>query len=130
MQNREQVASKFLFGRLLDVVENHEFSAVALDKPSDEFVPKSAKAVFVGNHNLLDISFDCRFQYGSKTFSFEIEPRTNVFDDFVFWVFSSHEFDLAVKIVSLLGTGYSTVADSSSSVEITDKGINVVETLS
>ena len=130
MQNREQVASKLLFGRLFDVVENHEFSTVFFDNPSDEFVPKSAKAVFVGNHNLLDISFDCRFQYGSKTFPFEIEPRTNVFDDFVLWVFGSHEFDLAVKVIPLLGTGYSAVTDSSSSVEIANEGINIIETLS
>ena len=129
MQDGEQVSGKFLLRGLFDVIENHESSAVTFDKPKYEFVAESTEPVFVGNHNLLDISTDCGFQYGSKTFPFEIEARADVFDDFVFWVLGPHEIDLSFKIITLLWARHTAIADSSSLPVGTEEGVNVVEAL-
>jgi hypothetical protein len=40
--------------------------------------------------------------YGSKSFSLEVKPTTDVFDDFCLWIESAHKADLSLKVISLL----------------------------
>jgi len=58
----KQVLSEFLLGTEASVFENHEFCREAGSKPGNEVESKSRKAVFVGNHNFVDISCTDGFQ--------------------------------------------------------------------
>jgi hypothetical protein len=58
----------------------------------------------VGNHNFSDISLDSGVQKGVKPFSFEVEARSNVLNNFVVRVIGSEVSNLSVQI-SFLGVG-------------------------
>lgn len=57
MDNGKEILSEFLSGAKASSFENQEFCRVFICKPLDELKSKPRKAVSVGNHNLLDISF-------------------------------------------------------------------------
>lgn len=130
MQDGEKIFGEFLFSASYRAVENQEFSTVEFDQILDEFKPKARKAVTVGNHKMELFSIKESSQYGFKPFTLIVESTADVRDDFVVRESGSHELNLSLKIVSLLGTGNAAVADADSLTGFSDKRIDIVQSLS
>ena len=67
---------------------NQEFSAKFFKEEFQDFDSVSTEAIFVGNHNFRDHSFDNSVQKGLQALSFEVEPRADILDEFMVRVFS------------------------------------------
>jgi hypothetical protein len=52
MEDGEQIRGEFCFGTVTFIVENHEFSAVLLNKVLYDFNAESGESIPMGNHNL------------------------------------------------------------------------------
>ena len=78
----------------------------------DEFDCKSAEAVAMSDHNLLDTSTHHLVQNGGDTNQLPVDVRGDVVDDLVLWVRFLEGFDLPLDIVLLWGARDSAIADS------------------
>ena len=67
----------------------------------DEFECKSAEAVVMSDHNLLDISTHRPVQNGDDTNSLPVDDRCDDVDDLVLWMRFLEGFDLPLEIVLL-----------------------------
>ena len=94
----EKVSRELLLGAEVSLIENHEFSAVALEQRLDEFGPKPPKTVSVGDHNTELISLVKSFQYGEQPSAPEVESGADIADDLGVRVSFSHEGDLPVEV--------------------------------
>ncbi len=82
VNNGKDVFDDFSFWRQIVLVENHDFCAIELTEPFNEFKAKSGKSVFVGNNNRADMACTDGFQNGSKSFPFEVKSTGNVGNEF------------------------------------------------
>jgi len=111
MDDGEKIGGKFGLRAVNSVVENQDFSTVELDHVLKQLKSKSAESIATGNNKRELIAAHKSFQYGLQSFSFEIESRADVFDDFSSWEEGVHIGDLPIEVVSLLGTGDSTITE-------------------
>jgi hypothetical protein len=84
------------------VVENHESNSKRLENPAEEIKSESSETVFVGNHNLFDVSATTAFQKGFKTGAVEVDTGSDVCNDVRFWVSLFEVLDLTFEVVSLM----------------------------
>jgi hypothetical protein len=94
------------------IVDDSENGSLCLKHVLKELESKADKAVSMGNHKLLDISPEEGVQNGLKTSSFEVDSRTDVADNSVFWEAFDEEGDLSLEVLMLLGRGDPCVDDS------------------
>jgi hypothetical protein len=73
MHDRQEILCELLLRRGALVTENHELDALTLEDPADEFKPKSAESVAMGNAHFLYVSTKRSFQNGAKAFPLEVE---------------------------------------------------------
>jgi hypothetical protein len=130
VEDAEKILGEFSLGRVRNIVENQEFSTVRFNQILEKLKPETAKAISVGDDKRELISAHESVQYGTKSFSLEVEGTSNVFDNFCFWELPSYEDDLSGEVVSLLGRADPAVADDSRGTSPTDVGSDIVETLS
>ena len=95
------------------VVENHDFGAMAFEHPLYEVEGDPTESIAVGDHNFADTTLSGTVQKGTQAGVFEVDPATNVFDDFVVGVPFTHKCNLPVEVtcVRLLSRGDSAVGD-------------------
>ena len=84
MENLQQIGSKFLFGTVCRLVENHDFATVLFNQESDNFTAESGESIPMGDHNSAFITAQESFQYPLESFAFEVDAAAEVFDDFRF----------------------------------------------
>ena len=101
MENFQQIGSKFFFGTVCRLVENHDFATVLFHQESNDFAAESGESIPMGNHTSEFITAQESFQYPLVSFAFEVDAATEVFDDFRFGVAFPHEFDLRGQVVRL-----------------------------
>ncbi len=101
MENLQQIGSKFLFGTVCSLVENHDFSTVLFDQESNDFSAESGESIPMGDHNSAFITAQEAFQYPLESFALEVDATAEVFDDFRFGVALPHECDLRREGVRL-----------------------------
>ena len=99
----EQVFGKLGLGASHAWIENQDFAAVSLNEVTEQVEAEPGKPIPVGNHKFELVPAQKSFQYGTQTFSFEVEARRDVFDDFCLRVDAVHSVDLSFEIVSLFG---------------------------
>ena len=129
MEDGENILGEFLLGAVIRVAENHDFAAVLLGHPLDEFKAEPGEAVLVGNHNAELIAAMELLQYGDKSFSPEVEAATDVGNDPGVWIALPHEVNLSLQVVSLFCGTHPTVADRFGGGAASQVGVDVVETL-
>ena len=114
MHDRQEVFGKLDLGRLVVVVENHEFDPVPLEEPAEELESEATEAVAVGHGNRAYTSVKRASQKGSKAFALEVEATANVFDDFGAWAALAEEGDLSFEVRLLASGGDATVGNVNS----------------
>ena len=62
METRQQIGSKFLFGRVCSCVANHDFATVLFDQVSNDFAAESGESIPMGDHNSEFITAQDAFQ--------------------------------------------------------------------
>jgi len=111
VQDAEEIACEFLFGTVLDTVENHEFSTVPLNKPFEQFEAEPAKPVSVGDDKSELIALHEAFQNGTQSTPLEVEAGPDIPNDVGSGKLLTHLGDLADEIVRLLCRTDPAVAD-------------------
>ncbi len=101
MENLQQIGSKFLFGTVRSLVENHDFSTVLLDKISNDFAAEAGESIPMGDHNAALITAQDSVQYPLESFSLEVDATAEVFNDFRIWELFLHVGDLRGEGVRL-----------------------------
>ena len=101
MENLQQIGSKFLFGAVSSLVENHDFSTVLLDKISNDFAAEAGESIPMGDHNSEFITAQDPVQYPLESFSLEVDAAAEVLDNFRFWELFLHVGDLRGEGVRL-----------------------------
>lgn len=98
----EEVGRKILDGvvRALTLAVNHEFAVFETKEETDEVDSDPRKAVLVHDDNFSDSTL---FQQAAEPFALEVDPRADVFDDFVRRIRLMELFDLAFEVAFLLG---------------------------
>lgn len=82
-------------------MENQELDTMELKDPLDQFESEAAQPVSVGNHNLSDKSFTCKFQNLTKSLPLEVNSGSNIGDDLVIGELLLHMADLALQVIPL-----------------------------
>ena len=101
MANFQQIGSKFLFGTVCRLVENHDFATVLFHQESYDFAAESGESIPMGNHTSELITAQDSLQYPLVSFALEVDAAAEVFDDFRFWEALPHELDLRGQVVRL-----------------------------
>jgi hypothetical protein len=101
IEDGEKIGCEFVLGTCLPLIENQDCPTVSIDKMFDEFETEPCKAISVADDNREFISTQKSVQYGVKSFSFEVEPGTDVLDDFRFGELVPHPDDLPCEVVFL-----------------------------
>jgi len=103
---------KFFLRGSFSLIENHDLPIGASgDDVFEQVKTESTQAIPVGNHNFSDNSFDRGVQKGLKSFSFEVETWSNIFDNSMVWISRSKEVNLSLEIGGLSSGGNATVTE-------------------
>jgi hypothetical protein len=101
----------FTFRRSHFCVKNHEAAPTGTEDGLDEFESDPADPVSMCDHNRLDSSADGALQKGDKTFPVGVDPRRDIFNDFVVWVLGDEELTLPDEVFFLFLGGDAAVDD-------------------
>ncbi len=111
MENLQQIGSKFLFGTVSSLVENHDFSTVLLDKISNDFAAEAGESIPMGDHNAAFITAQDSVQYPLEAFSLEVNATAEVLDNFRLGELFLHVGDLRGEGVRLRFSADAAVAN-------------------
>jgi hypothetical protein len=93
----------------VSLIKKDEARTRSFDDPFNNLHSEPCESVPVGHHNLFDHSLLAMFQKPLESFPFVVEAGGHVFVDTEARVRFLHGFDLALKVVFLLGRGHPTV---------------------
>lgn len=97
-----EVSDKFRCWTGIQLMQNHDLSTGADNEPFNEFEAETSQSVPVADNNRETFASHCAFQYGTKTFSLEVESAPNVSNDFAIRVAFSEIGGLSVEVGFLL----------------------------